>query len=405
MPVTSEGYVALRSEDLLASLRAKFVDLLAADGLPSDVDWEHDTFPGMFSAAMSLVAGELSEATQALYDAFDENNAQDGQLDALYGLLGYTRIQATYSTATVTLTGTPTSVIPAGQVIRDTARVGWATVAEATIGGGGTVDVEVKCQVSGPVTALSDTITTLVNPALGLSSATNDTAASPGRAKETDAEFVARKQASLAAGGGRSAGSIRADLLALDAVQAATILENALPTTVIVSGVTLPPHSFLAVLYPGGLDADAQAAIAAVLDDPRTGVSQGVYIAGTDVVLTRTDDGGGTRRIAWDYAVAFPVDVQINIGAMNRKPSGGYYDFLDIQDALTADIEAYFASLAAATSTSDGAVRILRLEGLVAAYQQIAQATVLIDYGAGFLANDYEPTIGEKVTLGTLDYT
>lgn len=406
MPVTSAGYVAYRSDDLLPMLRQKFVDLLAAEGLPSDVDWEHDTFPGMFSAAMSLIVGELSEASQALYDAFDENNATGAQLDLLYGLLGFERIQATPSTALLTLTGIGAGdeVIPAGTVIRDENRVAWTLDVDVTLDD--SVDnVEVTAAVTGPITALSNTINNPINPPYGLVGATNPTAASPGRARETDAEFVARKRASFAAGGGRSVGSIRADLLALDAVQSVTLLENPLPTTVITDGITLPPHSVLAIIYPGGLDADAEQAIAAVLDDPRTGVSQGVYIAGTDVVFTRTDDGGGTRRIAWDYATAVPIDVEIHIEEMARKPGGGFYAFGDVEDALTADIEAYFASLAAATTVSDAAVRILRLAGLVAAYPQIVTATVQIDSGSGFYAADFLPTAAQRATLGTLEFT
>ena len=91
---------------------------------------------GIVSQSLGLVWSLL----QQIYDSFDPDQAEGEQLDNLVALTGVTRLQPTKTAGTLTLTGTPATVIPTGSVVRiGAAGAQFLLVSEVTIGGGGSV--------------------------------------------------------------------------------------------------------------------------------------------------------------------------------------------------------------------------------------------------------------------------
>jgi uncharacterized phage protein gp47/JayE len=153
-------------------------------------------------------------------------------------------------------------LIPAGKILSVTG-VGsrFQLVANATIGGGGTVSAEFIAIASGPVVAPAGTLTTIETPVSGWASATNPLDQFYlGTNTETDAELRLRREQSLRALGGGSVDAIQAAIFEVLNVSDVYVFANETDAT---DANGLPPHSFECVVN-GGLDADIAAKIFAV---------------------------------------------------------------------------------------------------------------------------------------------
>jgi uncharacterized phage protein gp47/JayE len=382
--LTSSGYEALRAADFLTEIRDAFEARLTALGLPADVDWDRDVFLGQITAVMATVLGDVSEATQSLYDAFTVDNAEGVALDNLCLIVGVTRLAATASTVTLTLSGTPGTLIPAGSTVEgggddDAAR--WTTDADAVIGGGGTITVSATCTETGATVALIGAIDTIVTPVSGWTGVSNAAAASAGRDRETDAALRSRRQASLQISGGASANALRASLLTLDAVEAAVVVENDTDAVVVSGGLTLAPHSVAVVVYPDTLTSAEADEVAEVIYGH---VPPGIYLNGADEVKTVTDLGGGSQTVRFDYATALAVTVAV----VTSRDTG--YEVADVDDAIVDLIADYFASLG-----GGDAVRRLDLFALIATVEGVNGCTLTLNGGS----SDVVPTLAQVATL------
>src|SRR3954465_2790045 len=75
---------------------------------------------GILSRFVSILAERYSllwEQLEAVYNAQNPDSASGFSLDALCLLTGTLRIEATFSKVTLTLTGSPTTIVPAAQQI------------------------------------------------------------------------------------------------------------------------------------------------------------------------------------------------------------------------------------------------------------------------------------------------
>ena len=291
----------------------------------------------------------------------------------------------------MTLTGTPGTLVPVDYLIEGGGADGkarWALTDDAYIGAGGSVEVVVEAVEPGPTEAAPGELDTIITPVDGWDSVTNAAQASPGQARETDDALRLRRQASLQVPGSTSARAIRAALLELDVVLAATVLENDSNATVSVEGTTLAPHALRAVLWTGAvapaLSDDQLTAITLALHES---VSAGIRTEGADVSATVEGEGLVDRTIRWDWAS--PVDV--DVGLTLTLAEG--YVLADVEPRATELVEDYFGAL-----TVGSAVRLLALYATLYTVEGVEAATITLD-GAGA---DVEPTLTQIARLGTL---
>ena len=386
--LTDTGYIAPRSADFLTLIRDAFAAKLDALGspLPDDYDFDADTFLGPITAVMADRLGVLAEAGQATFDGFDIANATGLQLDNLAVLVAITRNAATFSTSTVTLSGTAGTIITEGKLVEGggtDGRARWATTANATIGGGGTVDVIVQAVDDGPVIAAPGVIDAIVTPVAGWDSVTNAADASPGTARESDADLRARRQASLQITGAANINAIRAAVFAIVGVQAAVVIENDQRVPAVVQGVSMPANSYRAVVFPDTITTAVQESVAAAIYDRGPA---GIRSDGSDVVANVTGVDGFTRVIRFDFADEITVNVQTTVTVASGFTVGDVTS--DVQQAVVD----YFLSLGVGD-----AVRELALAARVSVVEGVV--------GASFLFNgnpaDIVPTIIEIAILGT----
>lgn len=380
--LTDAGLAVPRGADSLALFRERYETLT---GLTGAIDWEADAVLGPISAIVGDMFGELWEALQAVYDATDPNNATGIQLDSLSQVAGITRETATYSTATLTLTGTTGTVIVEGSIVQgggDDGKARWATTEDVTLASG-TGSVVAQAVDVGVVTANPSTITTIVTPISGWTAVTNAAAATPGTARESDAVLRRRREANLQTAGSRSIAALRANLLEVEGVQAAVVIENTDAVTATVEGVSLTAHSIGVVLYPSTLTtAQKQLAAQAIYDH----MPGGIATNGNDVVATVTGRDGFAKTITWEWSTTTTV----NIGTTVTLRTG--YVLADVSTAIQDLVEEYFTGLGVGDSAEK-----LAILALVATVAGVSGATVLLN-GAG---SDIDPTATARCILGT----
>jgi hypothetical protein len=343
------------------------------------LDRERDMVLVPAFAAVADRHGALDEGIQATREQLDPSKATGTDLDGICALVGVYREQATASTAIVTLSGTPGTVIPSGALVEGggvDGRARWLLIDPVVIEGGGTVAGEVEAAVPGLVEAGAGEISKVVGVVSGWSGVTNAAAAVPGQEIESDQTLRARRQRALQ-GGSSSVNAIRGALEALPDVQAAIVLENDTNADLVLSGITLTPHALAVVVYPEQDTTAKKEALALAL---YVASAAGIKLLGTELA-TVTGADGRAKNVRWRNAIADAVPVA---AALTLAPG---YTLGLVSEAVQIAIEEYFGALRVGD-----VVRQLRLCAAVAsASAGIEGASVTVngapaDYNPGPLA-------------------
>ena len=308
--LTSAGYTAPRAADFLTIIQNSMEAELGVT-----IDWEANSFLFHLTSVMAQQLGELGDGSQTIYDAWSRSNAQGLPLDDLGNIVGIPRIQATQSTADITLTGDATSagkIVTAGAIFEGgdpanpTAR--WLLDTDVTLTGASGVAATATAVDFGATTAAATKIITIVTPFDGLASVTNATA-SPGVPLEPDADYRLRQQSSLQITGGRGLNSIRANLEALDGVTAAGVVDNVEGFAQTIEGILMDSHSIAVTVAPNTLTIAQQQAVAELIYDQ---IAAGTKTMG-DKPFVVTGGDGFAKAINYFYATDVDATVVYTI--------------------------------------------------------------------------------------------
>lgn len=240
---------------------------------------------GQAIAVWSELLALLDEQLINAYRSVDPSTAIGQQLDRIARISGIERQDGTFSTAQVTFSGTNGTVVPSGTEVRNSETdTIWETDGSVEITGG-EADVGVTCTTVGPEPAAAGDLSVIATPVSGVSSVTNDNAASLGRPVETDALLRVRRNNSVSAPGSNQVDSMFGDVANVDDVKHVRIYEN-------VSGSTdangLDGHS-IAVFVDGGTNQAVAEAIA-VNKNPGTGLNADNSFANKVQVSVETEE-------------------------------------------------------------------------------------------------------------------
>lgn len=319
--MTSAGLTVPRLADIREAVRA---DVAADPDLGPSVQTTSNDIVGQILDTHAEREAAVWEALAAAYAALDPDEAEGASQDAVCAYAGVIRLPASYSTVSLTATGTPATVIPAGSIFRIPNGVKWISTAEATIGGGGTVAVPCRAESTGPIEAAATTITGIVTTIAGLSSVTNAADAVAGRDVETDAQLRVRREISLQRASGSTNAAIRARVLEVDDVLACVVLDN---DTDDVDANGLPPHSFRVIVWPD-LPNDVDIWLAIVQQRPSGIRSDGTYAG------LATDSQGTQQTVRYSSASAQVIHVVVRVVIdANTYPLDGD---TQIEDAVLA---------------------------------------------------------------------
>lgn len=332
--LTDTGLVLPRAADLRADFQTRIAVELAARGQSVTIDWDRDTVWGSIAVVVSQMEAEAYEILQAIYDARSENNATGQTLADLGAIVGVEWSLATYGSVAINLTGTAGTIIAAGKLIRDSARVTWAIDTTVTLDGAGTGATTATCVTAGEINADPQTWT-ILTPVSGWSTAISTTAATPGRAQQTAAEFRRSRREQIAKGGGSSRAALRALILELDGIDDCVVLSNPDAASAMVSGVAMTPNSVAVVVYPSTLTTAQKEALATVID---ANVWAGTQTVGDQSAAVIT--AGLSLIYYWIYATTTTIRVRLT----GVSVASGY-TVADMLDPVTAVMVTAFDAL------------------------------------------------------------
>jgi uncharacterized phage protein gp47/JayE len=248
--LTSTGFVPKTLEECVAERQASY-----RGNFGENIDLDERGPYGQQIAIDSEREANLWALAQAIWDAFDPDNAEDDQLDALCKITGTFREGPLYSTMTVRCVGTVGTVLLPGRVVSVVGSgVRFASVAEATIAEEGAtdyVDVLFQAEETGPLVCLAGTVT-IETPVSGWDSAAAVEDADVGRDNETNADLRIRRIVEMRTGANAALEAIRTAVSQVEGVNSVVVFEN---TTDVTDGDGIPPHSVeVLVDLEGGTD-------------------------------------------------------------------------------------------------------------------------------------------------------
>lgn len=263
----------------------------------NDINIDSNTPDGQLINILSQTIIDLLELIQQVYNSFDPDFAIGTVLDQRIALNNIKRKGGTYSytnidvitTSSCTLNGLNTVDIESAFTVSDSQGNQWVLSATQTPALAGTYTYSFRAKEIGAVESLPNTITTIVNAVVGVSSVNNPAALTvKGQDTETDAQLKERRKQSIGIASQGYRESLKATLLNLEDVTYAQVYENDTNTT---DADGIPGHSIW-VIVQGGTDQDVANAIYAQRN-------AGCGMKGsTSYTITRSD--GTVFTVNWD---------------------------------------------------------------------------------------------------------
>lgn len=305
--LTSTGLTIDTVSEILAEIEAEQRALISPE-----LNQTSASVLGQLNGIFARQARKLQELAQAVYRAYDPDQATGDALDSVAALTGTLRRAATKSTVVATVELEDGFSAAAGDMIAyvdgdATARFTNRDAVENTSGDTALVDVVFEAEVTGPVRANVETLTQIAEPLSGWLSISNyDDDATLGELVETDEALRLRREQELGSSGSGIDAIARA-LSDLDGMQSVQVIENVSddPGNGLSSG-----HAFEAVVY------DGTDGVTPVVEDATIGEAiwskkpAGIAAVGsTDVEVT--DYLGNTQTVSFSRAEQVAVDVSI----------------------------------------------------------------------------------------------
>lgn len=368
------GLTIKRLEDLRADMGSRLKVELG-----SEARTEPDSTLGHLIGVVAISMSELWQLAQSLYESFDPDSAVGEALDNVVGITGITREPATKASGTLTLSGTDTTVVPAGSLVGSTLNdeVSLVTQETVTIGAtvSGEVDVEVLAEEAGALTVLAGEADKILTPVSGWSSVTNAADLTDGTAVETDAELRLRARRSLQIVGAGTDNAIRSKVQDLDDVTDALVISNR--TLATVDGI--PAKAFHTIIWPDtGVDEDNVAATIFIT------MPAGIEPHGA-VSKTVTDAQGVSQLVKFSYATRVPIGIEIDLTVNALFPADGVDQ---VEAAVLALADSDFTigedvrtmAIICAVNSVEGIVSlVLRLDKKSVAFPPVGTTNIVID--------------------------
>jgi hypothetical protein len=246
----------------------------------------------------------------ALANQINPDQAGGVFLDALWKLTGGARLAEGRSVVHgVGLTGQPGTLIPAGSLAATAAGDQFASVADVTLGAGGTAAVDFQAVNTGAVPCGSGALTVIASGVLGWETVVNTSAAVVGQARESDAAARLRRRNTLALQGVALPEAIVSALYDVAGVQSLSFRENKSNAGATVDGIVMLANSVWACVN-GGADAAIAAAILA-------NTSLGCQWTGATTVNVTDATSGQVYAVKFDRPTNVPILVRVTVKANN----------------------------------------------------------------------------------------
>lgn len=274
-----------------------------------DIYLENDSADYEFLSIFALKTYDCLLTLQLLYNNRSPATAIGAALDGLLKLNGLERKIPSYSTCSVTLSGTIGTIITNG-VVQDLAGYNWSLPSIVTIPYPGLITVIAICQTLGAVTATAGSLTRIMTPTSGWASVTNSTSAIVGLPIEPDSLVRARQAISTKLPSLTLFDGTMARIAAVSGITRYKGYEN---YTNSVDSNGLDPHSIW-IIAEGGTDED----IAQVIANNK---SEGCGVNGTTTVSVFDDQFDTTVNIKFSRPTYITIYVETEVQLLSGGTS------------------------------------------------------------------------------------
>ncbi len=317
--LTQDGYQARTLQEILDSLEAQ-----QRATIDPNLNQEADSVVGQLNGIYAAQILQLEELAQEIYQATFPDTAVGIPLSNLSSLTGVTRRPATKAIVQIQITGTISTVIPAGTLVsvQEDAASQFEFTADHTIATASADVVVVTATTPGSETNATTTDVGVIDtPVTGFDSFVFWTNAERGEDTETDAELRARRELELARPGTGTVPAIEADLAQVDDVTSVTVFENTTDDPTDVTG--LPIFNIEAVVG-GGVGSNEQA----IADQLWASKPAGIGTFGDDSRIV-TDASAGEHTLFFSRPIEVPTQIELTV----TRDANAVTD-QDIKDAL-----------------------------------------------------------------------
>lgn len=305
--VSASGFLRTRLDERLAQLKADYQSIFG-----SDIQVEPDDIDGQLLGIFAERLSDLDQLAEDTYNSLNPNTASGVALSRLVQFNGIRRQAGSYSSADLSLTGTPGVLVPAGSLVKSTVdNSTWTTSTDVTFDGNGLATVTAKCTVMAATYASAGTLTKIDTPLFGWFTATNNSAATVGEAEETDEELRIRRKFATNTPAQCITDAVYGALTNLLGVRVARVYEN-YSDSVDANGQA--PHSIYCVVEGGTL-----ADIAAVIWKKKTA---GTTMIGT-TSQTVVDSQGFNQTVKFSRPTYVNAYIVVNVTKRTGYPTDG----------------------------------------------------------------------------------
>ncbi len=316
---SNDGYKRERLEDFQLEITEGY-KLIFGD----NIDMSGDSQDGQIAAIMAEIFSNIDQDVESIYKSFDPSQSQGTSLSILVLLNGLTRKAKGFSTVTISVTGTDSTIIPEGKIV-STSDSGERFVISApiTISGGVGTGLAIA-ELSGAVQAVASTLTIIETPVTGWATVTNPSDANVGQEEESDQDLRIRRRKSTAILARNVVEAIFAKLLDIETVIAVKVLENVEDEFDEETGIRA--HGIRCIIQ-GGTDEE----IVDVIFDNKTG---GSPTDGT-IKSSKVNSQGQNIEIRYDRPTDSNIYITIDVTKFADYP-------IDGDDQIKQEIVNYF---------------------------------------------------------------
>jgi uncharacterized phage protein gp47/JayE len=274
---------------------------------------------GQLAQSMAAIIGDKNNQIALIVNQVNPDTAEGRFQDAIGRIYFIDRVAASGTLVTGTCMGLVGTVIPAGSVAQDTAGFQYASIADATIPAGGTIDVDFQCLTTGPIGCPSGALSTIYRAVTGWDSVVNAAAGTPGVNVESRSDFEFRRRNSVAANAVNSIQAVYAAVLAVPNVLDAYAIDNSTNGTVNTGPTNYPVIANS--IYVAVVGGDPAAIAQAIWGKKSLGAP---YNGNTTHTITDTTGGVTpypTYDVTWETPAALPVYFAVSITNSPALPS------------------------------------------------------------------------------------
>lgn len=305
--VSALGFLRTRLDERLAQLKADYQSIFG-----SDIQVEPDDMDGQLLGIFSERLSDLDQLAEDTYNSLNPNTASGVALSRLVQLNGIRRQAGSYSSADLSLTGTPGVTVPSGSLVKSTVdNSTWSTQNDVTFDGNGLATVTAKCTVMAATYASAETLTKIDTPIYGWFTATNALAAVVGKAEETDEELRIRRRGATTTPAQCILDAVYGSLTNLPGVRLARVYENYTDSA---DSNGQPAHSLYCIVE-GGVVAD----IAATIWKKKTA---GTTLVGNQLINI-SDSQGVTHVVRFSRPTYVNAYIVVNVTKRPGYPTDG----------------------------------------------------------------------------------